>query len=76
MNKNKRIPELNRILNHSNFCTKITIYMSKKSAGTYYDGYEQNYTYTHLNPITIKGYVSEELLGHDLELHTAFFKRV
>ena len=65
MNKNKRIPEITRILNHSDFCTKITIYFSRKTAGDYYDGYEQNYTYTNLNPITIKGYVSE-LSGEQL----------
>jgi hypothetical protein len=33
--------------------------MSTKTAGTDYDTYEQNYTYTNLNPITINGYVTE-----------------
>ena len=59
MKRNKKIPFVSQIFEHSDFCTKIKIYFSTKTAGDYYDPYEQNYTYTNLNPITIKGYVSE-----------------
>ena len=59
MKRNKKIPFVSQIFKHSDFCTKITIYFSQKTAGDYYDPYEENYTYTNLNPITIKGYVSE-----------------
>jgi hypothetical protein len=59
MKKNKRIPFITQILTHSDFCTKIKISFSHKTAGEFFDQYEQNWTYTNLNPITIKGYVSE-----------------
>lgn len=54
--KNKQISDL---LKNSNLATKIEIYFSTKAVGDYYDSYEKNYTYTNLNPITIKGYVKE-----------------
>lgn len=59
MKRNKRVVGLERVLTHSDFCTKIKIYFSTKTAGDAYDPYENNYTYTNLNPITIKGYVSQ-----------------
>jgi hypothetical protein len=58
MNKIRKCVDAIKILNHSDFCKKIQVYMSTKTAGGYYDSYEQNYTRTNLNPITIKGYVS------------------
>ena len=33
--------------------------MSTKTAGDDFDPYEQNYTYTTLNPLTVKAYVSD-----------------
>ena len=59
MRRNKKIPWISKIFKHTDFCTKITIYFSQKTAGDYFDPYEENYTYTNLNPLTIKGYVSE-----------------
>ena len=59
MNRNKHIPDVSKILKHTDFTSKITIYFSSKTAGADYDPYEQNYTYTNLNPITIRGFVSE-----------------
>lgn len=59
MKKNKKIPFVSHIFKHSDFCTKIKLYFSQKTFGEYYDPYEDNYTYTNLNPLTIKGYVSE-----------------
>jgi len=59
MKRNKKLPFTDRVFNHSDFCTKIRISFSQKTAGEYFDPYEQNYTYVNSNPITIKGYVSE-----------------
>jgi len=58
-NRNKRIPFISKILKHSDFATPIQISFSTKTAGAGYDPYEDNYTYTSLNPISIKGYVNE-----------------
>ena len=58
-NINKRIPEVTNLLKHTNFSTKISIFMSTKTAGDDYDEYEDNYTYSNLNPIIVKGYVRE-----------------
>ncbi len=38
---------------------KIQIFMSTKQAGDDFDEYENNYSYTSLNPITIKAFVRE-----------------
>jgi hypothetical protein len=51
--------EINNLLKNSNLSTKIFLYFSTKTAGDYYDSYEQNYTYTNLNPLCIKGYVRD-----------------
>ena len=62
------IPFINRLLKDKAFTTKIYIYMSTKLAGEDFDSYEQNYTYTNLNPIVLKGYVRE------INPETAFWK--
>lgn len=59
INKIRKLPLITRLLNHSDFRTKVQIYMSTKTAGVDYDSDEQNYTYTNLNPITINAYVTE-----------------
>ena len=58
-NINKKKSFIKKILKHSNFTKKIYLYMSSKAAGDDYDPYEDNYTFSNLNPIIIKGYVSE-----------------
>lgn len=55
----KKLSIINNLLRNSDYSTKIKIYMSSKAGGDDYDTYEQNYTFSNLNPITIKGYVSE-----------------
>ena len=59
INKIRKLPLIAKLLNHSDFRTKVLLYMSTKTAGVDYDSDEQNYTYTNLNPITINAYVSE-----------------
>jgi len=59
INKIRKLPLIAKLLNHSDFRTKVQLYMSTKTAGLDYDSDEQNYTYTNLNPITINAYVSE-----------------
>lgn len=54
---NRQIPLIKRLIEDNG--TKILIYFSTKTAGEDYDPYEKNYTYTNLNPHTIKGYVTE-----------------
>lgn len=69
----KKLFDVNNLLKNSEFSTKIYVYMSTKSAGDDYDGYEANYVYTNLNPIIIKGYVreisSEALVWKQYGLH-------
>jgi len=55
----KKIININKLLKHSDYCKKVKIYFATKTAGDDYDPYEQNYTYSNLNPITIKAYVSQ-----------------
>lgn len=57
ININKKISYISRLIKAN--ATKILIYPSKASFGDGYDSYEKNYTYTNLNPLTIKGYVRE-----------------
>ena len=57
--KNKRIVDVDKFIGDSHFATKIKIYFATKTAEEGYDKYEENWTYTNLNPIVIKGYVSE-----------------
>ena len=55
----KRLPEITKALNDKNFSTKIKVYMSTKVMGAGFNPYEQNFTFSNLNPITLKGYVKE-----------------
>jgi len=59
INLKKSSPCLTKLFNNSKVNTSVYIYPSKKTAGDDYDPYEQNYTYTNLRPIVIKGYVSD-----------------
>jgi hypothetical protein len=54
--KNKFIEDL---LDHSYLTTKISIYFATKSADESFDSEEKNWSYTNLNPQTIRGYVRE-----------------
>ena len=56
-NINKRIPYINRLIKRN--ATKISIYFSTPSFDESYDTYNNNVTRTNLNPLTIKGYVTE-----------------
>jgi len=55
----RNIRAINRLLQNKDFTTKIKIFMSTKAYGDDYDPYESNFTYSNLNPLTIKGYVTE-----------------
>ncbi len=55
----KKSPQLNNLVENSNFSTKISIYFATKGTDDSYDPSEKNYTYTNLNPLTIKGYVKD-----------------
>jgi len=57
INIHKRNKYISDLLNHSYISTKIDIYFATKSVGEDFDSEEQNYTYTNLNPHTIRGYV-------------------
>jgi hypothetical protein len=59
MNLKKIRTQIKRTIESSNFSTKIRLYFSQRSVGEFYDPYENNYSYTNLNPITIKGYVRD-----------------
>lgn len=65
----RKLTEITDILKNKDFTTKIRIYMSSKTASEDYDNYENNYSYTNQNPITIKAYV------RDLLPETAFWKQ-
>lgn len=53
----KDIYEIQKLISKSDFNKKIQICFGTKSVGADFDQYEQNYTKTALNPITIKGLV-------------------
>ena len=55
----KSLREARKILNDSNFKTKVLVYMSYRSFGDSYDKYENNYTDSMLNPKPIKAYVTD-----------------
>jgi len=57
MNITNRLKYLEKVIKENS--TKIYIYFSKATYGDDYDPYEQNYTYTNLNPLVIKGYVRD-----------------
>lgn len=59
INIHKRNIDVFKLLQNSNLCTKIKLFFSTQVAADGYDNYEQNYTQTYLNPLTIKGYVRE-----------------
>lgn len=55
----KKIREVRQLLRDSEFTTKVKIFFAfSKSADDDFDPEEANYTYTNLNPKTIKAYVS------------------
>jgi len=55
----RRALDIIKFLRDSEYMTKIKIFFSSKIASDDYDSYSQNYTFTNLNPITIKGYVRD-----------------
>jgi hypothetical protein len=55
----KKDLDLINLVKSSEFSKKIYVYMSSKSADDNFDGYEDNYTFSNLNPFTIKGYVTQ-----------------
>jgi hypothetical protein len=59
MNKMRSIKQVRDILRNNEYTTKIQVYFATKEAQEGYDKYEKNYTYTNLNPLTIKAYVRE-----------------
>ena len=65
----RKIPSLNTLIKDREFTKKIYVYMSSKTGGDSYDGFEKNFTFTNLNPAIIKGYVRE------LTPETAFWKQ-
>lgn len=64
----RNIPYINNLLKDRDLSKKIYIYMSTKAGGDDFDPYENNYTFTNLNPTIIKGYVRE------ITPETAFWK--
>lgn len=60
---------INNILKKPEFTKKIRLIFSSAAPGDFYDGYENNLTFSNLNPITIKGYV------RNLSPETAFWKQ-
>lgn len=59
MNIKKVQQQIKRTIESNNFSTKILLYFSTRTVPADFDSYEKNYTYTNLNPVTIKGYVSD-----------------
>jgi len=59
LNLKKSNQEIRDLLQNSNIATKILLYFSTQTIGADYDPYEKTYTYTNLNPITIRGYVRD-----------------
>jgi hypothetical protein len=59
MNIFKKNQDVVDLIRNSEYNTKIYIYFSTKTAGSDYDGEELNYTYTNLNPITIRAIVTD-----------------
>lgn len=55
----RKIPAIKKLLKDKDLMTKIRIFFSTKAAGDDFDPYEDNYQFTNLNPITIKGYVRD-----------------
>lgn len=59
VNIKKISKQLLSTIENNKFTTKILIFFSSKTVGSFYDSYEGNYTFTNQNPLTIKGYVTE-----------------
>lgn len=57
INKSNRI--IKKVLSKKEFSTTIKIFMSTRTQSDYFDKYESNYSYTNLNPIIIKGIVTQ-----------------
>ncbi len=55
----RNIRAITNLLRNKEFTTKIAIYMSTKTYGDDYSPYEENFSYSNLNPLTIKGFVSQ-----------------
>ena len=69
----KKLTTVIDTIRDNQFTTKIQIFMSTKAGGDDYDPYEAKFTFTNLNPITIKGYVRqisiESLIYKEYGLH-------
>jgi hypothetical protein len=59
INLKKTNRQIKQLLTNSNFSTKIYLYFSTKTIGDDYDEYEKHYTYTNLNPLVVRAYVSD-----------------
>ena len=58
-NINKSLSSIRSILQERNFTTKVKLFFSITSYGDDYDPFEDNVTYTSLNPLTIRAYVRD-----------------
>jgi len=47
------------LIESDEYSTKILLSFSERSVGDDFDPYEKNYTYTDLNPLTVKGYARD-----------------
>lgn len=57
--KLKKLPFLNKLLKNDKLSTLVKFYFAFSSFGEDYDPYENNKTFTDLNPISVKMYVRE-----------------
>jgi len=55
----RKVPYIRKLLADKDFATKVLIFFSTRTTEEGYDGYEENYTYTNLNPLAIYGYVTD-----------------
>lgn len=59
INIKKSSSQINKLLENSNLCTKVSVFFSYRSFGDDYDNYENNYTDANLNSKTLKAYVTD-----------------
>ena len=59
INIKKSNAQINKLLENSNFTTKVKVFFSYRSYDDDYDGYEDNVTDANLNPKTLKAYVKD-----------------
>ena len=59
INIKKSHSQINKLLENSNFTTKVKVFFSYRSYGDDYDPYEANATDAKLNPKTLKAYVTD-----------------